>query len=399
MNKFSPETLKSVDTFHLSESEYNKNDETEEKHSRNSSKGNSNNSRMISTHIPQNMNMEMCMNSDLKEQCDYTEENNGEKDKESNITIRFIQTEVISGKTKTDLCHESRASDYCSSEFSESINNGEQIEEKPEDSIENSGLVMNLMGRRGLSPQINNHQDNPHIHIGSLSGESDDNYTENSFQRSQEDWETEENFSITDPGSNHEEIQEQINNPIRVEDEFWEDNEVRIIYPPINEVIPEVPETETEGNKDSCIEESKKSFSSSQEEGLKNNCHIQNDNLLVPGSQFSPVQTCSRQSIPDSTNSLMSPPGSFTPSEEEGKQDSDTEIKAESEKENVSIEETKEKTSNSLKHKNKPENNDNPLKEKDLNSEVHQHLSPISENRKDYKESKTCEDRIEKSFK
>ncbi len=52
-------------------------------------------------------------------------------------TFKFITTEVISGKQRMEMCHESKSSDICGSEMS---NSGYYEEEKKEDSIETSGV-------------------------------------------------------------------------------------------------------------------------------------------------------------------------------------------------------------------------------------------------------------------
>lgn len=254
MNNVSPFTVKSRDTYQLSESEGARDERMNLTQSRKSSNDLENiDPYMHKTQIRHGSGL----NSDLAEQCDFRPEHEGTEEHKitnSDGTIRFVATEVVSGKIKKDLCHQSHVSEQCSSELSNSINHYDDVMGASiENSVENSVFIRNLMLRRELSPtqydhgydnEVDNEPRRPHIHVGTLSEESEDHFTENSLQRSDMDeqyrnlhgGEDDSNIQITDPDQENM-IDQSSGDHIRVENNSEEEeHEVNIRYPPLQEI-------------------------------------------------------------------------------------------------------------------------------------------------------------------
>jgi hypothetical protein len=265
MNDISPFTVKSRDTFQLSESKEGCDERANQTHSRKSS----NDLENIDPYKHKTqISPSIAMNSDLLvQQCDYQPEHKGIKEYKvtnSDGTIRFVATEVVSGKIKKDLCHQGHVSEHCSSELSDSINQYDDVMGASiENSVENSAFIRNLMLRRELSPnhedgtdnEIDNEPSHPHIHVGTLSEESEDHFTENSHRRSEMDDHyrnmhgdsDDSNLQITDPDQENL-IDQSSGDHIRVEhNSEEEEQEEHIRYPPLQE-IQEDPDCETEGH-------------------------------------------------------------------------------------------------------------------------------------------------------
>lgn len=317
MNKYeiSPLTVKSGESLRYSESECTKDERNNVNVSRRSSVEYDGGSQQFSNTVVNNYKS---LNADLTEQCDYQPPENIEETKiaEGDGTFKFILTEVVSGKTKVDLCYQSHASEWWYSQHSNSSMNysNDNGMGSVEHSVENSDFIRNLMHRRNLSPPSGekNSRDDPQIFVGSLSDASN-----------------ESNIQITDPcsedpfGENH---------PIRVESnkdsEDWDDASERLRYPLLHEIPEQHPEVETDGQSSFLkrgLEESKYSneFSNGSQdlwdenynphednpvisaEGLPSN---NNQNYLHPG-HFSP-ETRSQQTLSNSSNCCLSPPAS-----------------------------------------------------------------------------------------
>ena len=438
MNQLSPETVKSSDTFQLSESDYQKTNLINmQAQSHNSSKENIESCKTINTMNNKNK----LLNSDLAEECDYDENNyDGQKASNPSGTIRFISTEIISGSAERGIHHESHASDAWSSQELDSMNYEDQAEPNIEDSVENSAFIRNMMERRNLSPQNLDRDDslqNPQIYVGSLSDESDDRFTDHSNRREENyisalspfvgEEEKDENISMTDP--DHQLSDEHpFGDPIRVENDFREElndhdlqeleeekesgnsaqeyknSEIELIkYPPINETIPEESDQRTDdvSSLGKHIEEWKSSFSSNKieespakneddDKDLNQNSQPQEGNLLAP-NKLSPVQTVSRNSIPeDSSGSMMSPPWSSFGMQTENLEDSDIN------KENVDVFKKSAKFTKSKfqpksdeEHKQQTGLSVSPLSERDINSDQVKKLSPLTKKNSDKKACRT----------
>jgi len=147
-----------------------------------------------------------------------------------------------------------------------------------------------LIRRNHLSAGNN---DGPIIHIGSLSAESDDHYSENSINHNEErkqitepnDREqhgNDDNIDLTAPEHSLDD-ENMMGDAIKVEDEFREDQrDERVRYPSINQAIPEVQESETEINKNSYIEESKRSMSSYNKTESFSEGELRDNEDLIP---------------------------------------------------------------------------------------------------------------------
>lgn len=131
-------------------------------------------------------------------------------------------TEVITGKAKMDLCHQSHVSDHCSHEGDSMDLYIDKAEGSIENSVENSSFIRNLMQRRNLSPQSFERRDRPNdeIYVGTLSDQD------------------KSNIQITDP-DNEEGTEDHIrveNNPNSEEEEDKEAIEEEMRYPILEEI-------------------------------------------------------------------------------------------------------------------------------------------------------------------
>lgn len=245
MNNYeiSPMTIKSGDSLKYSDSECTRDFGNNPNISRKSSVEFEGGNRRMAQTVVKHTNH---LNSDLHEQCDFypSQEPDGEmRITNADGTFKFVLTEVVSGKPKMDLCHQSHASERCYSERSNStINYSNDIEfASVENSVEDSDFIRNLMYRQNLSPPSANrpHRDDPQIFVGSLSEVSNDS-----------------NIPLTDPDQYEDQNIE--NHPIRVESNRDSEDEVEeeicedLRYPELQEISEKQADVETDGHSSVC---------------------------------------------------------------------------------------------------------------------------------------------------